>query len=139
MYVVQDLSTFVKSYAAGEEIPFGKGTFGRAAVAVLQSCTGAASAVSTELITSREMALGKPCAAGEAVPLTNEQLRRVFQMLAQSIFQLTVEGETSTVRGIQSVSVPAMFSLRSAGKELELEARLPPTASSSRARDNLSG
>ena len=25
MYVVQDLSTFVKSYAAGEEIPFGKG------------------------------------------------------------------------------------------------------------------
>ena len=126
MYVVQDLSTFVKSYAAGEEIPFGKGL----SVEPQWQCFNPAQErllrYLLELITSREMALGKPVLRERQFPLTNEQLRRVFQMLAQSIFQLTVEGETSTVRGIQSVSVPAMFSLRSAGKELELEARLPP-------------
>lgn len=126
MYVVQDLASFVKSYTAGEEIQFGKGL----TVEAQWQCFGPAQerllAYLREIVNARELALGKPVLRERQLPLTNEQLRRVFQMLAQSIFQLSVNGETNTIRGIQAASVPALFTLRAAGKELELESHLPP-------------
>ena len=126
MYVVQDLSTFVKAYTAGEDIAFGKGL----TVESHWQCFGPAQErllmYLREIVAARELALGKPVLRERQLPLTNDQLRRVFQMLAQSVFQLVVEGETSTIRGIQAASVPAAFTLRAAGKELELESRLPP-------------
>ena len=126
MYVVQDLSSFVKSYAAGEEIPFGKGL----TVEAQWQCFGPAQerllAYLREIVAARELTLGRPVLRERQLPLTNEQLRRALQLLAQSVFQLTVRGETSTIRGIQAANVPAAFTLRAVGKELELESRLPP-------------
>ena len=92
MYVVQDLSTFVKAYTAGEDIAFGKGL----TVEPHWQCFGPAQerllAYLREVVAARELALGKPVLRERQLPLTNDQLRRVFQMLAQSVFQLVVGG-----------------------------------------------
>ena len=92
MYVVQDLSTFVKAYTAGEDIAFGKGL----TVEAHWQCFGPAQerllAYLREIVAARELALGKPVLRERQLPLTNDQLRRVFQMLAQSVFQLVVAG-----------------------------------------------
>jgi superfamily II DNA or RNA helicase len=126
MYVVQDISTFIKAYTAGEEIAFGKGLTIESQWQCFLPDKERLLQYLKEVVTARELALGRPVLRERQLPLTNEQLRRVLQMLAQSVFQLTIDGETSTIRGIQAAAVPAQFTLRSAGKELELEARLPP-------------
>lgn len=125
MYVVQDASAFIKQYAAGQETQFGKGL----TVEPQWQCFGPAQerllTYLREVVASREMALGKPVLRERQLPLTNEQLRRVLQLLAQTVFQLVIDGQVNTIRGIQAVSVPASFTLRAVGKELELESKLP--------------
>ncbi len=126
MYVVQDLSSFVKSYMEGEEISFGKGlnvephwqSFGPMQERIL--------AYLYQIIQYRELALGRTVLRERRLAVTNDQLRKLIQLLAQSIFQVIVNDTPVTVRGVQSMSIPAFFTLRSAGKEIELVSKLPP-------------
>ena len=139
MYVVQDLSTFVKSYAAGEEIPFGKGL----SVEPQWQCFNPAQErllrYLLELITSREMALGKPVLRERQFLLTNEQLRRVFQMLAQSISSSPWKAKRQPCAAFSRSASRRCFRCVRRARSWNWKRVCPPTASSSRARDNLSG